>query len=227
MQQIISDGIKLIFEQFRDLGGTIIAAHQTASQLRRQGTDLGDTIDSCTAMKQVFRTSDLHSLERLEKLSGTRTDKTPTWHQAYERGTGELTERYDPLVAEKGLVRITEQERVRYDRNELLAISSRRRSSLVRFTFGEGYTQFAGATIPIVSQFHISFEQYLKRRRQPWPTAPGAFTIKPPELRQHSASARAKQGPPSERRREPDPGRHEAVEQSFLETAKKQRSKSP
>ena len=68
MQQIISDGIKLVFEQFRDLGGTIIAAHQTGGQLRRQGTDLGDTIDSCSAMKQVFRASDLDSLERLEKL---------------------------------------------------------------------------------------------------------------------------------------------------------------
>ena len=225
MQQIISDGIKLIFEQFRDLGGTIIAAHQTAGQLRRQGTDLGDTIDSCTAMKQVFRASDLQSLERLERLSGTRTNKTPTWHQPYERGTGELTERYDPLVAEKGLVRITEEERVRYDRNELLAISARRQSSLVRFTFGEGYTQFAGATIPIVSQFHISFDQYLRRRREPWPTAPGAFTIKPPQQCQPSESDEAKKRRP-ERKTESDPGRHERVKQSFLETAEKQRSKS-
>ncbi len=30
-QQIISDGVKLIFEQFRDIGGTIIAAHQTGA----------------------------------------------------------------------------------------------------------------------------------------------------------------------------------------------------
>ena len=180
MQQIISDGIKLIFEQFRDLGGTIIAAHQTAGQLRRQGTDLGDTIDSCTAVKQVFRASDLLSIERLEKMSGTRRDKMPTWYQRYERGTGELTERYDPLLAEEGLVRITEEERARYDRNELLAISSRRHSSLVRFTFGSGYTQFAGATIPMVSRYHISFDEYKRRRQMPWPTSPGAFTIQPP-----------------------------------------------
>ena len=200
MQQIISDGIKLIFEQFRDLGGTIIAAHQTAGQLRRQGTDLGDTIDSCTAVKQVFRASDLYSLERLEKMSGTRRYKMPTWYQRYERGTGELTERYDPLIAEEGLVRITEEERPRYDRNELLAISSRRQSSLVRFTFGSGYTQFAGATIPMVSQYHISFDTYKERRRKPWPTSPGAFTIKPPvktkpvEQSQTNMEPRAKNG---------------------------------
>ena len=86
MQQIISDGIKLIFEQFRDMGGTIVGAHQTAGQLRRDGTDLGDTIDSCTAFKQVFRASDLASLQRLEALSGLVTDHAATWHQAYERG---------------------------------------------------------------------------------------------------------------------------------------------
>lgn len=187
MQQIISDGIKLIFEQFRDLGGTIIAAHQTAGQLRRQGTDLGDTIDSCTAVKQVFRASDARSLEQLGKLSGTRRERAPTWYQRYERGTGELTQRYDPLLARDGLVRVSEQTRSRYEWDELLAIGSRRHSSLVRFTFGSGYTQFAGATIPMVSQYHITMDEYRRRRQQPWPVAPGAFTIqrsasrKPPE----------------------------------------------
>lgn len=180
MQQIISDGIKLIFEQFRDLGGTIIAAHQTAGQLRRQGTDLGDTIDSCTAMKQVFRASDLTSLERLEKLSGIKREAAATWYQAYERGSGDLTDRYDEIHAAEGMVRVSAKEQSRYDREALQAISSRRHSSLVRFTFGSGYTQFAGKSIPMKSEYHISYEQYLKRRQRPWPTAPGAFVIQPP-----------------------------------------------
>lgn len=180
IQQVVSDGIKLIFEQFRDIGGTLIAAHQTASQLRRQGTDLGDTVDSCTAMKQIFRASDLQSLERQEKLSGTRSDAVPTWHQPYERGTGDLATRYAELHADQGLVRVSEKERARYDRNSIQAISARKQSSLVRFTFGSGYTQFAGKTIGIKSQFHISFDQYKSRRQMPWPTAPGAFVIEPP-----------------------------------------------
>ena len=225
MQQIISDGIKLIFEQFRDLGGTIIAAHQTAGQLRRQGTDLGDTIDSCTAVKQVFRASDLQSLERLEKLSGTRTNRTPTWYQRYERGTGELTERYDPLLAEEGLVRITEEERARYDRNELLAIGSRRHSSLVRFTFGSGYTQFAGATIPMVSQYHISFDQYQRRRREPWPKAPGAFTIQPPEQCRPATVGAADQQDAASSKPKSGPDKKEKLKRSFLNTATSKRNK--
>lgn len=181
MQQIISDGIKLIFEQFRDMGGTIIGAHQTAGQLRRQGTDLGDTIDSCTAMKQIFRASDLHSLERLESLSGIKREVAATWYQEHERGTGDLTSRYEEVLAQDGMVRVSEQDQARYDKDELMAISSRRHSSLVRFTFGSGYTQFAGKSIPMKSSYHIPYEEYLRRRAAPWPTHPGAFLIDAPK----------------------------------------------
>jgi hypothetical protein len=172
--------MKLIFEQFRDLGGTIVAAHQTASQLNRQGTDLSDTIDSCTAVKQLFRASDLRSLDRLEKLSGKRKEKSAMWFQSFERGTGELVDRYDPVLAQDGLVRVTETEHARLDTDALLALGSRRQSSLIRFTFGSGYTQFSGASVPMVSQFSISYDEYTKRRQRPWPTAPGAFTIGSP-----------------------------------------------
>ena len=181
MQQIISDGIKLIFEQFRDMGGTIIGAHQTAGQLRRDGTDLGDTIDSCTAVKQVFRASDLMSLQRLEALSGSVKEHAATWHQTYERGTGDMSNRYEEMLAKEGVVRVTEQERARYDGDELRAISSRLHSSLVRFTFGSGYTQFAGRSIPVKSSYHIPYDEYLRLRAKPWPMAPGAFIIQPPE----------------------------------------------
>jgi len=191
MQQIISDGIKLIFEQFRDLGGTIIGAHQTGGQLRRDGTDLGDTIDSCTAVKQVLRASDLTSLQRLEALSGTVKEHTPTWHQTYERGTGDVSSRYEKMLAKDGLVRVTEQVRARYDGDEIRAISSRPQSSLVRFTFGSGYTQFAGRSIPVKSSFHIEYDDYLRLPAKPWPTEVGAFTIQPPAHKNPKAAKSA------------------------------------
>ncbi|MEZ6077685.1 MAG: hypothetical protein R3C56_19065 [Pirellulaceae bacterium] len=176
---MVNDGIKLIFEQFRDIGGTLIAAHQTASQLRRQGTDLGDTIDSCTAMKQIFRASDLQSLERQENCLECEASCNYL-APAFERGSGDLEARFGELHAQEGMVRVSEKERARYDRNSIQAISSRRQLSLVRFTFGSGYTQFAGKSIAIKSDYHISFDQYKARRRMPWPTAPGAFVIEPP-----------------------------------------------
>lgn len=179
-QQVISDGIKLIFEQFRDLGGTLIAAHQTAGQLRRQGTDLGDTVDSCTAVKQCFRASDLTSLERLEKLSGSRLAKVAHWVQPQEMGTGDLIDRLDMLHADEGLINVRQVEQPRLDRKRMLEISSSRQSSLIRFTFGSGYTQFAGASVPIVSQYAIDFETYKDLRKLAWSTAPGAFVVPAP-----------------------------------------------
>ena len=176
-QQVISDGIKLIFEQFRDLGGTIIAAHQTAGQLHRQGTDLGETVDSCTAVKQVFRASDLESLERLEKLAGKRRERVPNWYQTYERGTGDLEDRFSPEHADEGLVRVMEEERSRLDFRRLQTISSQQQTNLLRFTHGSGYTQFAGHTVPVVSPFSMSFHEYQQRRNAEWPTAPGAFRV--------------------------------------------------
>jgi len=141
---------------------------------------LGDTIDSCTAVKQVFRASDLLSLERLEALSGLKKEHAATWHQPYKRGTGDLSNRYEEMLAEEGIVRVTEKERARYDGDELRAISSRPHSSLVRFTFGSSYTQFAGRSIPVKSSYHIPYDEYLRRRAKPWPTAPGTFIIQPP-----------------------------------------------
>ncbi len=176
-QQVLSDGIKLIFEQFRGLGGTLLAAHQTAGQLRRQGTDLGETVDSCTAVKQVYRASNLESLEQLEKLSGSRLTKVAHWVQPHEPGTGDLIDRLDMFHAEDGLINVRQTELPRLDRKRMLEISSQRQASLVRFTFGSGYTQFAGASVPIVSQYPISKKTYDDLQEVPWPQAPGAFVV--------------------------------------------------
>ena len=189
MQQVLSEGIKLIFEQFRDMGGSIIGAHQTAGQLRRQGADLGDTVDSCSAVKQVFRASDLDSLERLTKMSGTQRVMEANWYQPFEPGSGDLADRYAEQYANDGIVRVGQQKRERYDREALQALSARRLSSLVRFTFDSGYTQFSGKSIAISSPYHIHLHEYLNRRRQSWPTAPGAFPIEQPEATQPSPAA--------------------------------------
>jgi hypothetical protein len=116
----------------------------------------------------------------MTRLSGLKREAAANWYQPYERGSGDLVKRFSEVHADEGLVRVGEQERERYDRADLQAISSRRHSSLVRFTFGSGYTQFAGKSIAIKSPYHISFDEYLKRRDKPWPMDPGAFVIQPP-----------------------------------------------
>ena len=72
-QQIIADGIKLVFEQAWGKGMTLIPVHQTAGQLMRKGAELIDTVDSCTAVKHVLRASDPRTVKRIEEMSGLQT----------------------------------------------------------------------------------------------------------------------------------------------------------
>ena len=43
-------------------------------------------------------------------------------------------------------------------------------------TRGAGYSQFGGMPVVVESDFHISEEEFLRRKRMPWPSnEPGAF----------------------------------------------------
>ena len=73
------------------------------------------------------------------------------------------------------------------DKNTILAVSSDQASSFIRFTFGSGYTQFAGRTTVIWSLFPIDRETYERRDNAPWPILPDDLT--PPALPAEAAEA--------------------------------------
>jgi hypothetical protein len=79
----------------------------------------------------------------------------------------------------------------------MLEISSSRQASLIRFTFGSGYTQFAGASVPIVSQYAIDAKTYDDLRKLAWPTAPGAFVVPAPAPPKMGRSASTPTSPAS------------------------------
>ena len=165
-QQIISDSVKLVFEQIRDQGVTMIVAHQTGGQLKRQGTDLLETVESCTAVKHVFRASDLVTIKKLEEASGQAVYHTLSWTQTVDP---QVTEQDLPneLVmqkSEESMVQVAETVGPRLDRNTIIQISANPMASFVRFTSGAGYTQFSGFTVPIVSTYTISQSTYTKRK---------------------------------------------------------------
>ncbi|MCA9171274.1 MAG: hypothetical protein KDB23_26565, partial [Planctomycetales bacterium] len=187
-QRIISEGIALPFEQFRDLGGTIIAAHQTLGQLKRSGADLTETVDSCTAVKQVFRASSLISLERMEKLSGKTLRPDESWAQPQNPLMGDLLDMRSPHLSSDGEAKLRWQEGPRLSQDDLMRISSNRLESLVRFTFGSGYTQFAGRTVPMRTDYPIRWTDYVRRRAAAWPKVPGAFVNEVPESRNSEIS---------------------------------------
>ena len=167
-QQIIIDGIRLVFEQARGLGMTLIPVHQTVGQLSRTGADLLDTVNSCTAVKHVLRASDIKTVKGIEDMSGLQTYHTFTWAQDSTRGSGII----DPSEAVEGMLQISESLGPALDRNTLLAVSADPLASFVRFTTSEGYTQFGGKTTLLQSVFPMDLEIHERRERARWPILP-------------------------------------------------------
>jgi hypothetical protein len=178
-QQIISDSVKLVFEQIRDQGVTMIVAHQTGGQLHRQGTDLSETVESCTAVKQIFRASDLETIKKIEETSGQAVYHNVAWVQTVDPETTEqdLPETLAMSKSEEGLVQVSESVGPRLDRNTIIQISANPMASFVRFTSGSGYTQFGGFTTPIVSTYIMPQSTHEIRKEAAWPIQIGTVTV--------------------------------------------------
>ena len=167
-QQIIADAVKLVFEQIRGLGVTLVPVHQTGGQLLRQGTDLADTVDSCTAVKHVLRASDPRTVKRIEEMSGVQTYHTFSWTQDTADGDGEI----DPSRAVEGLLQVSETHGPVLDRNTIMAASADQQASFIRFTFGSGYTQYGAKTTIVRSLFPVDRDTHARREKAPWPILP-------------------------------------------------------
>lgn len=164
-QQVIADAVKLVFEQIRGLGVTLVPVHQTGGQLLRQGTDLADTVDSCTAVKHVLRASNLRAVKQIEEMSGVQTYHSHTITQPLAEWDGED----DPSVGDEGMIQRSEFLGPALDRNTVLAASARADTSFIRFTAGSGYTQFGGKTTIIRSLYPFDLKTYERREKAPWP----------------------------------------------------------
>lgn len=174
-QRIISENVKIFLEQARSMKLHFILANQTAGQLESSGTDLTETVDSCTAFKQSFKATDLLSLKKLEDSSGEALYHSAGWTEAIDNGLREAAdEEFNMEHIPRGFfdaasVNVTESAGPRLERNTIIELSAKPMASFVRFTEGSGYTQFSGYYTPILSEYHISKSMFEARSESPWP----------------------------------------------------------
>ncbi len=162
--------MKLIFEQFRDIGGTIIAAHQTGGSC--DGTELGLVRDH-RFMHGPSTISTARLTEDAQDAGKNYREPDGVFARlasALGDGNGDLLQRLDVVHADEGLVKATGRERPVLDRQQLMRISAGELTSIVRFTMGSGYTQFGGSFVPIRSMYSMDFDEYQNRKRLSWPT---------------------------------------------------------
>jgi hypothetical protein len=176
-QRVISENLKLFLEQARSMKLAFILANQTAGQLESSGTDLTDTVDSCTAFKQSFKATDLKSLERLVKSSGEALYHKVSYKQGLNDGQDETSDQsfginniIFPWPYGRVVVNVDELTGPRLEPNTVIELSATPLASFVRFTEGSEYTQFSGYYTPIMTEFHISKEEFQEREKAAWPS---------------------------------------------------------
>ncbi len=167
-QQIVSDSVRLVFEQARSSNVHFIVAHQNVEQLDRKGVDVRDTVSSCTAFKQFFRASDPKTIKLLEEMSGQGRFEALSWKQQF---TADDDQSFTPDHAEFQLVGVNEEVGFRLERNTIMDISAAPNTSFISVTEASHFTQFSGYVTPIISDYHISLKEYDRRSSTAWPTA--------------------------------------------------------
>jgi hypothetical protein len=142
----------------------VIVANQSMQDLERSTTNLIPAIEANCRLRQSFSVSCSDDQQRVINGSGVTIDR--------------LASRSVSRNAEGGRsVTYSENEQVvpRFTLNDVLLTSDHPFRSFLRISRGAGYAQYGGLPVIIESSYHISREEYQRRKSLPWPAGQGTF----------------------------------------------------
>lgn len=163
-QRMVAGNLEYMLQLARSMGVGVILANQSMEDLKKSSLNLIPPIEANCRLRQWFSVSASEDRERLINSSGE------TVHIEHGRKTD-----FDPEGKPKYSYAETEKVVPRISMNDILATSDHPFRSILRISRGAGYAQFGGLPLIIESQFHISEEEYARRRAMPWPSLPGMF----------------------------------------------------
>jgi hypothetical protein len=185
-QQIVSNDLHILFRMARSSGLPLIVANQTMSDLFTKATNLIPTVEGNTRMRQIFSCSDSEHRRSLiqacdEAMFYRESQSLKLPHS--KSGPGVHPDG-SPTVTNYGAERtITTAEdiRPRLNQNDLIEASDDPESCLLQITRGQDFTQFGGKYFIMQTEFHISAEEYERRRQAKWPSGPGTIVAPLPK----------------------------------------------
>ena len=159
-QRMAARNLDYMLQVARSMGVGILLANQSMQDLKR--TDLIPVLETNCRYRQWFAVSGWEDQERLSKASGETIDLLA--------GTS-LTEGDDGRGGSRISVTNSEKEFVapRLTMNDIKFVGDDDRQSVVLINRGAGYSQFGGLPVIVESDFHITHEEFLARKNQPWP----------------------------------------------------------
>lgn len=165
-QRMVAHNIEYILQLARSMNVGVILANQSMQDLKTSGTNLIPAIEANCRLRQWFSVSAAEDRKRISENSGV------TVEEFYS--TSYRTEDTSLSVSQQILPRLSS--------NDILLASDHRFRSILTLSRGAGYAQYGGFPVIVESAYHISADEYQRRRAMPWPMhLPGTFI--PKELR--------------------------------------------
>jgi hypothetical protein len=161
-QRAVSNNLELFLQTARSMNIGVILANQSLSDLKKPGVDIVSTVRTNTRYRQLFAVGEMHDLQEVIFTSGETLVHGRSWNQTFGAS----------LFGPAGVLRsrtFTEAVTPRLRVNDLLLASDHPLQSVCHVRRGDGFAQYGGMPFIIKSTYHISPEEYVKRKQASWP----------------------------------------------------------
>ena len=160
-QRIATSNLDYLLQLSRSMGVGVTLANQSIADLRKSGLDI--VIDSNCRYRRWFGVAAWDEQDRLVNGSGECVDELEGWSiQTSTDSQGHPKQSFGENGKEFIGPRLT--------RNDIKLVTDDDRKSIIQLTRGAGYSQYGGMPLVVESDFHITKEEYERRRDSPWPT---------------------------------------------------------
>jgi hypothetical protein len=157
-QRMIARNLEYMLQLARSMGVGVIIANQSMQDLKKSSMDLITPIESNCRYRQWFSVSSAEDRERLVKSSGETVDLLVSRsHSKNSNGGSSSSVSYQEHVT------------TRLTTTDVLLASDHPKQSIVRISRGDGYAQYGGMPFILESNYHISEQEYERRKQTSWP----------------------------------------------------------
>ena len=169
-QRAVSGNIEVLLQMARSHDVSLILANQCLDDLRSPGADIASTVINNTRVRQIFGVSTPDDLRDLTFVSGERLIFPES------KGTSETPGVFGMVRSIITTLKPTPTPKLRV--NDLIEASDHPNRSIFALKRGEGLAQFQGYPFIMESCYHITSEEYERRRNLEWPNAIASTTWK-------------------------------------------------
>lgn len=181
-QRMVADNLEYIMQMARSMDVGLVLANQSMTDLHTRRSDMISIVETNCRFRQWFDVPAEEDRRRLTSVAGETVELMTNRSTSY--GTQGSTES----------IGTTEVILPRLNINEILQIGDDPDLSIVRLTRGAGYAQFGGMPTVVRSSFHISKEEYERRKAFRWPKLESGMFI-PADVPLAPTSKSIPQGP--------------------------------